>query len=111
MGRTAAGRRLLVLLKMLNHKQLYQSVYLTVQVENREYSGVCAHMLLRTECVCECVGPPQKAPLCAISEAAFLIRGHYMRLVRRSPGRGGGIRAQIRPSRPLTIPRHRGNET
>lgn len=64
-------------------------------------------------CVCEgvCAEPPQNAPLCAVSEAAFLIRGHYMRLVRGSPGRAVGIRDQIRPSWPLTIPRHHGNET
>lgn len=64
-------------------------------------------------CVCVYVGPPQKAPLCAVSEAAFLIRGHYMRLVRGSPGRGEGIRAQIRPDQPLACPgaRQQGNPT
>lgn len=73
---------------------------------------MCVHILCFCVLyVCVCVSPPQKAPLCAVLEAAFLIRGHYMRLVRGSPGRGEGIRAQIRPSRPLTVPGHRRNET
>lgn len=70
-----------------------------------ECSGVCALL-------CECVLDPHRKPFFVLCvEAAFLIRGHYMRLVPGSPGKGEGIRAQIRPSRPLTVPGHLCTET
>lgn len=70
-----------------------------------ECSGVCALL-------CECVLDPHRKPFFVLCvEAAFLIRGHYMRLVPGSPGKGEGIRAQIRPSRPFTVPGHLYTET
>lgn len=125
MDRMAAGMRVLVLLRgtsaawLLSNKGLTTTTIGNITDLRIRLFGLRAGGMFRCVCTyafvycytCVCVGPPQKAPLCAVLEAAFLIRGHYMRLVQGSPGRGEGIRAQIRPSRPLAVPGHHGNET
>lgn len=73
-------------------------------------TSLCISVLVFASKAEECSGVCVKAPLCALLEAAFLIRGHYMRLVLGGLQREARESAQIRPSRPIAIPMHLGNE-